>query len=367
MVAAAANVEKPGNKGYQKNHMGQIFKAGMSFSGYERDGLFLNLEGGRFRDISGISGIDSITDGRGALFADFDNDGDLDVGVTTIQKTARLLFRNNVGQQNRSLRVTLVGTKSGRDAFGAVVRVKSSLGVQTKVKSGGSGFLSAHDPRLLFGLGAGVTIEWVEVVWPSGARQKYTGIAAGERVLIREGVETVERITETALNLVDPEDQDEAAQRSFTFGRGEPAPRFMMTTLSGERTELAKSLHAGRRTLVNFWATWCAPCRQEMKELAMMRDRLATAGVDLVGVSLDFGEAGRVRAFLAEQGIDYPIFIADQASMPALLTADDPGVPFSIVFDAQGRLEKALIGWSPRTRKEIEKLAQPAAPEDSSD
>ena len=166
---------------------------------------FLNLEQGHFRDISGNSGIDSATDGRGAIFADFDNDGDLDVGVTTIQKTARLLFRNNVGQQNRSLRVTLVGTKSGRDAFGAVVRVKSSLGVQTKVKSGGSGFLSAHDPRLLFGLGADVAIEWVEVVWPSGARQKHSGIAAGERVLIREGVETVERITEKRFSLVAPD------------------------------------------------------------------------------------------------------------------------------------------------------------------
>ena len=69
-VAAAANVEKPGNKTYQKTHMGRIYRGGMSFSGYERDGLFLNLEKGRFRDISGISGIDSITDGRGAIFAD---------------------------------------------------------------------------------------------------------------------------------------------------------------------------------------------------------------------------------------------------------------------------------------------------------
>ncbi|MFB3095508.1 MAG: FG-GAP repeat domain-containing protein, partial [Candidatus Acidiferrales bacterium] len=56
-----------------------IFEEGFSFSGYERDLLSLNLGGKKFLDISGISGIDSVTDGRGSVFADFDNDGDLDV------------------------------------------------------------------------------------------------------------------------------------------------------------------------------------------------------------------------------------------------------------------------------------------------
>ena len=56
-----------------------MFGQGFSFSGYERDPLYLNLNGKKFTDISGVSGIDSITDGRAGVFADFDNDGDLDV------------------------------------------------------------------------------------------------------------------------------------------------------------------------------------------------------------------------------------------------------------------------------------------------
>ena len=105
-----------------------IFKKGFSFSGYERDALFMNMGGKKFMDVSGISGIDSITDGRAAVFADFDNDGDEDVFLTTIQGPGHLLFRNNVGQDNHWLRVILEGGKeTGRDAYGSVVRVKTSV------------------------------------------------------------------------------------------------------------------------------------------------------------------------------------------------------------------------------------------------
>ena len=123
-----------------------MFGQGFSFSGYERDPLYLNLGGKKFTDISGVSGIDSITDGRAGVFADFDNDGDLDVFSTTIQHQSHLLFRNNVGQDNNYLRIGLEGdAKTGLDAFGAVVRVKTSAGILTKIKSGGSGFISQHD------------------------------------------------------------------------------------------------------------------------------------------------------------------------------------------------------------------------------
>ncbi len=97
---------------------------GFSFSGYERDQLMLNLGEGRFLDISGVSGLDSITDGRGSVFANFDNDGDLDVFLRTLQGTAHLMFRNNVGNAQGFLRIALEGRESTRDAFGAVVRVK---------------------------------------------------------------------------------------------------------------------------------------------------------------------------------------------------------------------------------------------------
>lgn len=170
---------------------------GFSFAGFERDTLFMSVGAGRrgrarrFIDISGVSGVDSVGDGRGVVFADFDNDGDYDLFVTALQGASHLLFRNNVGQQNHYLRISLEGSKvkaGGRDAFGSVVRVKSSQGTLTKMKAGGSGFISQHDPRLLFGLGGDSRAQSVEVAWAGGRVEKFRGdFAANSSVLLREG------------------------------------------------------------------------------------------------------------------------------------------------------------------------------------
>ena len=164
-----------------------LFNKGFSFSGYERDLFSLNKGNGTFVELSGASGIDSITDGRGSAFADFDSDGDTDIFLRAMHSRAHLLFRNNIGNESPSFRVSLEGKKSGRDAFGATVRAKVSAGILTLVKAGGSGFLSQSDPRLLFGLGKDQKAEWLEVTWPSGAKQRFAGPKAGDSWLIVEG------------------------------------------------------------------------------------------------------------------------------------------------------------------------------------
>ncbi|HEX8119261.1 MAG TPA: VCBS repeat-containing protein, partial [Pyrinomonadaceae bacterium] len=126
-----SNDEKQGKGALRNDQDRLMFGEGFSFSGYERDPLYMNTGAKKFVDISGVSGIDSITDGRASVFADFDNDGDLDVFMTSIQGESHHLFRNNVGQENNYLRVVLEGAGAetgGREAFGAVVRVKTSAG-----------------------------------------------------------------------------------------------------------------------------------------------------------------------------------------------------------------------------------------------
>lgn len=145
-----------------------IHDHGYSFSGYERDFLAWNINGHTFLDISGVSGADSITDGRAAVYADFDNDGDLDIFLRASIGQGHILYRNEIGQLNISLRITLEGRESGRDAYGAIVRVGLPSGIVTRLKSGGSGYLSQSDPRILVGLGSDPQIDWVEVTWPSG-------------------------------------------------------------------------------------------------------------------------------------------------------------------------------------------------------
>ena len=113
-MASASEQETAGNRSYQNEHMAQIFDEGMSFSGFERNTLYLARGDGTYLDISGVSGLDSITDGRGLAFGDLDNDGDLDVVITPVQEVARLVYRNNVGQDNAFVRVTVKGTQSAK-------------------------------------------------------------------------------------------------------------------------------------------------------------------------------------------------------------------------------------------------------------
>ncbi len=77
MLASSTGDEAAGNEDYQRGHMGKIFAEGFSFGGFERDKLYLN-QGGAYVDISGLSGLDSVGDGRGAAWADFDYDFDYD-------------------------------------------------------------------------------------------------------------------------------------------------------------------------------------------------------------------------------------------------------------------------------------------------
>lgn len=335
-----------------------MFGAGFSFSGYERDPLYLNLGNKKFTDISGVSGIDSITDGRAGVFADFDNDGDLDVFSTTIQNQAHLLFRNNVGQDNRFLRVGLIGDKTGRDAFGAVVRVKTSAGILTKIKAGGSGFISQHDPRLLFGLGKDQRAEWIEVTWANGKVERFdANAAAGATLLLKEGAGKAENLQLGKANLPDPLTKAEIFARGLKIQIGKPLPDFALKNASGAAAgSLKRRFKPGRRTLINVWATWCVPCAKEMPELERMRATLAANKIDLLGLNVDIEATADVRGYAAKQRVSYPIFLGGVQAIEKIYATDDYSVPLSILVDDNGVVIDLIPGWSAETERKLESL-----------
>ena len=124
--------------------------------------------------------------GRGAAYADIDNDGDLDLLITTNGGPAVLL--RNDGVTNKSLRVRLWGVKSNRDGIGAVVTVKSGGEQQSLTLRSGSSYLSASELVLTFGLGNKTQADELQVAWPSGQVDRLKNVAAGETITIREGV-----------------------------------------------------------------------------------------------------------------------------------------------------------------------------------
>ena len=335
-----------------------MFSKGFSFSGYERDPLYLNLGTKKFVDVSGISGIDSMTDGRAGVFADFDNDGDLDVFSTTIQGQAHLLFRNNVGQDNNFLRIALEGdAKIGRDAFGAVVRVKTSAGTLTKIKSGGSGFISQHDQRLLFGLGKDERAESIEVTWANGEVERFGGeTATGASVLLKKGTGKTQKLVLTKSNLPDPLTKAEIFAQNLKISIGKPMPEIALKTVAGKPVSLQKQLKPGRSLLVNIWATWCLPCAKEMPELEKLRSRLATRGMDLIGLNVDAEPTADVRGYLAKTRVNYQNFVGGVPAIERIYATDELTVPLTILINENGIVKDLIPGWSAATQRKFAQL-----------
>jgi hypothetical protein len=141
--------------------------------------LFLN-QGGKFQDVAANvnGGFAQPKVGRGLAYGDFDRDGDLDILLTTNNGPA-YLYRNDQLAGNRSIRFRLTGTKSNRDAIGAVVRIFYDGQSQSRMVKTGSSYLSQSELPLTFGLAKRDKIERAQIEWPSGGKEEFKNLATG--------------------------------------------------------------------------------------------------------------------------------------------------------------------------------------------
>lgn len=100
----------------------------------------------------------------------------------------------------------------------------------------------------------------------------------------------------------------------------------------------------GRVLVINFWATWCAPCREEIPEFVRMQERYGARGLQFVGVALDVPD--KVRPFAHELGINYPLLVAGLDTMALMREAGNRAgvLPFTLVLDRQGNVARAHPG-----------------------
>jgi len=165
----------------------QVEKVQKRVSYAEPPHLFRNMGGGKFTEVTEKMGksFASPKVARAAAYGDIDNDGFLDVLLTTNAGPAYLF--HNEGGTNHSLRIKLVGTKSNRDGIGAVVRVNAGSDKQWKMVHSGSSYLAQSELVLTFGLGAQIKADNIEIQWPSGQVDKLSNVNAGQTVTVEEG------------------------------------------------------------------------------------------------------------------------------------------------------------------------------------
>ncbi|MBI5483956.1 MAG: TlpA family protein disulfide reductase [Deltaproteobacteria bacterium] len=132
---------------------------------------------------------------------------------------------------------------------------------------------------------------------------------------------------------------------------GQTAPAFKVTAITGQSITLDS--YRGQVLLLDFFATWCQPCRQSIPHLVEMSRKYGGQGLQVLGLSADVDGAGVVKAFAGEYGIRYPLALADDT-----VTADFGvrSVPVMIVIDKKGKVAEIYRGYSNEMGRSLEKL-----------
>lgn len=343
--SGAFHKEAVGNAFYIDRHNQQMYAEGKSFSGNERDKLFFNKGDATFLDLSALSGCDSPNDGRAAIGADFDDDGDIDLFVHDLQRERHNLYRNDLdGRGAGFLKVRLRATRGQHEAIGATVAVAGPRGKVAQVLARGAGFLSGQAPELVFGLGAVRETE-VEVRWPGGGVERFGGIAAGSRVLLVQGAGKPELVLAQTTRLPDP------LPLGLELRPGDRVPDLRLQDEKGETVLVdVRRLAGGKRLYLNFWATYCAPCVNEIPALMKISGR---GEVRVAAISVDAPSDLHAAAdLLRSRGAKFPCWFlgakpageGDPPGVEGIVDLDRLPIPTTLVLSPEGRLEEVIRG-----------------------
>jgi thiol-disulfide isomerase/thioredoxin len=333
-MASESDGSEVGKEAGHRNHFEQLAREGKSWSGREPNTLFQNRGDGTFDEVGNLLGVASKLDSRGVAHADLDGDGDSELLVYNRNAPTLRIYRNDAPAQGRVLQLELRPSPDEPVAVGAQVVARCEERAQLRQVEAGGGFLAQSSPVLHFGFGDCEGPVDLEVRWPSGRSETLAGQPLDHRVTLVAGTagtvgdDAPEPVALRARNA------DAGTVAAATSRLSAPAPPLSLTDLDGGAWDLADA--APDETIVlNFWATWCIPCRTELPELQALHERYAGEGVRFVGVVMDEeADAETIRAFLADFDVDYAQVWGgpdDQAPFATLAPAAVGAIPITAV------------------------------------
>ena len=273
--------------------LGQMIDEGRSFSGYERNCAFLNVNGTGFATVSASSGLDLLDDGRALASCDWNFDGKLDFWVAnrTAPKVRLLMNESKPADGSAGfVALRLRGSGSNRDAIGARVEIYPGKGNKKYLRTvrAGEGFLAQSSKWLHFGLGALQSIDRVIVRWPGADAEPFTGVTPGGFFELNQGTGNAKSWQPPDFSLPAApgpvREPTTASYRTWIIGRV-PLPKAGYTSWKDER-ETLQSLR-GKPVAVNLWSSTCLPCMEELQEWSKARGNLEGSGLQVLALNVD--------------------------------------------------------------------------------
>jgi len=351
------------------------------FSGSERNRLFLSSHGTSFLDISGVSGVDSPSDGRVSVWLDIDRDGRQDLAVVNSNRPLLQLYRNETGDAEQAdgnfLALRFVGGNDSADAspqfsnhngFGTRVVVQAGDRQITREHFCSQGFAGQNSSTMLIGLGDATTVDQLSVTWPSGIQQQFSNLAVGKLIILFERPAATEQPPTTqppttqppttqpggssaGITITDyrrmPVDDVPASEQIARTQIGEPLPALTPAQLAavGQVSDDKARAESPELVVLTTMASWCTACAKHQPLLKKMSQNFKTSGVSFVGFAGDPQDpADDLRGFIKRLGIDYPVAAEPDSTLRStvetILNSGDGAdvLPSTIVLNRRGQV-----------------------------